>query len=111
MKRRWDLRQHAMGKKAGFSNPRISIESGQIKLDDMWLDQLNRYTLLAKANGGAEAAILLLRFQKGLYIITSLKNEAESDAQINQAIMEDLLYFSARWFDRQKHSHLYYTYS
>ena len=99
------------GKKSRLFQSPHKIESGQIKLDDMWLDQLNRYTLLAKANGGAEAAILLLRFQKGLYIITSLKNEAESDAQINQAMMENLLYFSARWFDRQKHSHLYYTYS
>ncbi len=97
------------GKKSRIFKEPYKIQSGQIKLDDMWEDRLNKYTLLAKANGGDEGVILLLRFQKGLYIVTSLKNETESDVQINQAMMENLLYFSVRWFDQQKHSHLYYT--
>ncbi|MCZ6680480.1 MAG: hypothetical protein O7E52_24885 [Candidatus Poribacteria bacterium] len=63
---------------------------------------LNRYTLLARANGGDEAAMLLFRFQRGLYIVTSLKNEIASDLQINQAIMENLLHFSVNWLDQKK---------
>jgi hypothetical protein len=97
------------GKKSQIFYYPHRIQSGQVKLDDMWLDRLNKYVLLAKANGGDEAALLLLRFQKGMYIITSLKNQDESDVHVNRAMMENLLYFSVRWFDRQKRPRLYYT--
>ena len=83
-----------------------------IRLDDMWLDPLGKWTSLAKIstattglpkNGSENAsALLLLPFQKGLYIVTSLKNETESDVQINDKIMENLLHFSVKWLDRQR---------
>ena len=83
-----------------------------IRLDDMWLDPLGKWTSLAKTNrmdahlpgtSSQEAsALLLLPFQKGLYIVTSLKNETEEDVQINDKIMENLLHFSVNWLDRQK---------
>ena len=82
-----------------------------IRLDDMWLDPLGKWTSLAKTNtaaaglpsNGLENAspLLLLPFQKGLYVVTSLKNETEEDAQINNKIMENLLHFSVKWLDRQ----------
>ena len=83
-----------------------------IRLDDMWLDPLGKWTSLAKTNtaaaglpsNGLENAspLLLLPFQKGLYVVTSLKNETEEDAQINNKIMENLLHFSVKWLDRQR---------
>ncbi len=83
-----------------------------IRLDDMWVDPLGKWTSLAKTNtvaaglpnNGFENAspLLLLPFQKGLYVVTSLKNETEEDAQINNKIMENLLHFSVKWLDRQR---------
>ena len=85
-----------------------------IRLDDMWLDPLGKWTSLAKTNTAAAglpsngfenaSPLLLLPFQKGLYIVTSLKNETEEDVQINDKIMENLLHFSVKWLDRQRGS-------
>ena len=83
-----------------------------IRLDDMWLDPLGKWTSLAKINTDAAglpkngfedaSALLLLPFQQGLYIVTSLKNETEADVQINDKIMENLLHFSVKWLNRQR---------
>ena len=97
------------GKRGKIFHYPHKIKSGEIKMDDMWIDKLKKYTSLAKANGGDEDAILLLPFQAGLYIVTSLKNETESDVQFNHAIMSNLLHFSVKFIDKQKHSHLYYV--
>ena len=84
-----------------------------IRLDDMWLDPLGKWTSLAKINttaaglprnGEDASALLLLPFQKGLYIVTSLKNETQADVQVNDKIMENLLHFSVKWLDRQRKS-------
>ena len=85
-----------------------------IRLDDMWMDPLGKWTSLAKINTAAAgnsrngfedaSALLLLPFQKGLYIVTSLKNETEADVQVNDKIMENLLHFSVKWLDRQRKS-------
>ena len=89
-----------------------AMEQPLIRLDDMWLDPLGKWTSLAKTNipvaglpsGGSEnaSALLLLPFQKGLYIVTSLKNETEEDVRINDKIMENLLHFSVKWLDKQR---------
>ena len=89
-----------------------TMEQPLIRLDDMWLDPLGKWTSLAKTNipvaglpsGGSEnaSALLLLPFQKGLYIVTSLKNETEEDVRINDKIMENLLHFSVKWLDKQR---------
>ena len=110
------------GKKERIFRMPNSIQSGQIKLDDMWRDEMGKYIPLATApptnggenlsqNGGKDAAILMLQFQKGLYIITSLKNETEADVQVNRAMMENLLCYSVKWLDRHKHEKLYYTHA
>lgn len=84
-----------------------------IRLDDMWIDPLGKWTSLAKTNTAAAglpgngfenaSPLLLLPFQKGLYVVTSLKNETEEDVQINNKIMENLLHFSVKWLDRQRY--------
>ena len=83
-----------------------------IRLDDMWLDPLGKWTSLAKINTSATghgkngfenaSALLLLPFQKGLYIVTSLKNETEADVQVNDKIIENLLHFSVKWLDKKR---------
>ncbi len=86
-------------------------EQPVIRLDDMWLDPLGKWTSLAKINsataslprnGEDASALLLLPFQRGLYIVTSLKNETQADVQVNDKIMENLLHFSVKWLDRQR---------
>jgi hypothetical protein len=89
-----------------------AMEQPLIRLDDMWLDPLGKWTSLAKTNIAAAglpsdgfenaSALLLLPFQKGLYIVTSLKNETEEDVRINDKIMENLLHFSVKWLDKQR---------
>lgn len=88
-----------------------AMDQPLIRLDDMWLDPLGKWTPLAKTNTAAAglkdgfedaSALLLLPFQKGLYIVTSLKNETEADVKINDKIMENLLHFSVRWIDKQR---------
>ena len=89
-----------------------AMDQPLIRLDDMWLDPLKKWTSLAKTNVAAAglpedgfedaSALLLLPFQKGLYIVTSLKNETERDVKINDKIMENLLHFSVRWIDKQR---------
>ena len=84
-----------------------------IRLDDMWIDPLGKWISLAKTNttaaglpsNGFENAspLLLLPFQQGLYVVTSLKNETEEDVLINNKIMENLLHFSVKWLDRQRY--------
>ena len=92
-----------------------TMEQPVIRLDDMWLDPLGKWTSLAKTNIAAAglpndgfekaSALLLLPFQKGLYIVTSLKNETEADVRINDKIMENLLHFSVKWLDKQRSQH------
>ena len=89
-----------------------AMEQPFIRLDDMWLDPIGKWTSLAKTNTAAAgqpsarfekaSALLLLPFQKGLYIVTSLKNETEEDVQVNDKIMENLLHYSVKWLDKQR---------
>ena len=89
-----------------------AMDQPTVRLDDMWLDPLGKWTSLAKINTTAAglprdgfekaSALLLLPFQKGLYIVTSLKNETEKDVKINDKIMENLLHFSVKWIDKQR---------
>ena len=84
------------------------IKSGDIKMDDMWTGWNNKFQLYAHAHGNDDAAVLLLKFQAGLYIITSLKNETRNDIEVNQKMIQNLMYFAVKWYDRQKHQNLYY---
>ena len=73
-----------------------------VKLDDMWVDPLGKWNSLAKSTEQDASALLTLPFQKGLYIVTSLKNDTERDVEINNKLMENLLHFSVKWIDNQK---------
>jgi len=74
-----------------------------VRLDDMWVDPLGKWNSLAKSTIQDDAsALLTLPFQKGMYIVTSLKNDTEKDVEINKKLMENLLFFSVKWIDNQK---------
>lgn len=73
-----------------------------VKLDDMWVDPLGKWNSLAKSTKEDASALLTLPFQKGLYIVTSLKNDTERDVAINNKLMENLLFYSVKWLDNRK---------
>lgn len=73
-----------------------------VRLDDMWVDPLGKWNSLAKTTDQDASALLTLPFQKGLYVVTSLKNDTEKDVEINNKLMENLLHFSVKWLDNQK---------
>ena len=73
-----------------------------VRLDDMWVDPLGKWNSLAKSTNEDASALLTLPFQKGLYIVTSLKNDTERDVAINNKLMENLLFYSVKWLDNRK---------
>jgi len=89
-----------------FGKPN-KIESGEVKLDDSWTEWSNNFEVLATMNGGGEAAVLMLKYGKGIYILTGFKNEKPEDVQTNAKVIENLLHYSVRFFDKQDRQHLY----
>ncbi len=73
-----------------------------VRLDDMWVDPLGKWNSLAKSTNEDASVLLTLPFQKGLYIVTSLKNDTERDVAINNKLMENLLFYSVKWLDNRK---------
>ncbi|GIX06887.1 MAG: hypothetical protein KatS3mg115_1290 [Candidatus Poribacteria bacterium] len=63
--------------------------------DDAWTAPPPEIILLATINNGQDVGIGLLPHGDGYYIITSLENESAGDVQINQGIMENLMYYAA----------------
>ncbi len=114
------------GRRAGiFKSPNVvngkshtkpsAIDEPPVRVDDMWFDPLGKWIALAKISkpqalqahtspGGEHEAspLLMLPFQSGLYIVTSLRNEMAADIQANQNLMENLLHFSVKWLDNKR---------
>ncbi|MFQ6041005.1 MAG: hypothetical protein ACE5PV_09125 [Candidatus Poribacteria bacterium] len=84
-----------------FKTPH-QIESGNVVISDSWTEWTNNFTVLATANGGSDAAVLTLRYGKGIYLVTAFRNESESDVQINARVMENLLHYSIEWLEEQQ---------
>jgi len=84
-----------------FKSPH-HIESGNVVISDSWSEWTNNFTVLATANGGKEAAALLYRYGKGIYLVTAFRNESEADVQMNAKVMENLLHYSIKWLNEQK---------
>jgi hypothetical protein len=84
-----------------FKNPN-QIESGDVIISDSWTEWTDNFTVLARANGGDDAAVLLLRHGKGVYIVTAFRNESEADIKKNAKMMENLLHYSINWLDEQE---------
>ena len=78
------------------------IEPGEVIIGDAWTDWTNNFTVLATANGSGDAAALLLKHGKGIYLVTGFRNESESDVETNARMMENLLHYSVEWLDAQK---------
>ena len=77
------------------------IESGDVFIDDTWTDWSREYTILATTNRGKEIAIAMLKYGKGMYLITGLQNETKDNLSVNKPMMENLVHFAVEWLSRR----------
>ncbi len=76
-----------------FQKPNV-VKSGQIVMDDTWTKWSKKYTVLASTNSGKDIALAMLRYGRGMYLITALQNATEQDVKTNMPLMENLIYFA-----------------
>ena len=80
--------------KSLFSEPN-TIQSGQLLIDDAWTGWDSKYDILATTNGAEDLLAATRPYGKGLYIITSLRNDDPGTVALNKNLMENILYYAA----------------
>ncbi len=78
------------------------IRSGQLALDDSWRGWNEKYQILATTNNGKEIVVAKLRYGKGMYLVTSLHNQRNSQISKNRRMLENLVHFAAGFLDASK---------
>ena len=76
-----------------FSIPN-KIESGKILVDDAWVDWSRRDEIFATTENTKELVVGARRYGKGLYIITSLRNDSQYTTAMNSALMENIMHYA-----------------
>lgn len=77
--------------KAGnlFKTPH-RIRSGQLSLDDSWSGWNDKFEVLATTNKGKEIVVAKLKYGKGMYLITNMRNDNKSNTSKNRPLIENL---------------------
>ena len=70
------------------------IRSGQLALDDSWSGWNQKYQVLATTNSGKEIVVAKLRYGKGMYLITNLRNSQKKEISKNRQMLENLVHFA-----------------
>ena len=78
--------------KALFSMPN-HIESGKIFVDDAWTNWNRRDEIFATTENKKELIVGARRYGKGLYIITSLRNDSQYTTAMNKKLMENIMHY------------------
>lgn len=81
--------------KSVFSTPN-KILSGKIFVDDAWVNWDRRDEVFATTEDKKELVVGARRHGKGLYIITSLRNDSQYTTEINKALIENIMYYAVR---------------
>ncbi len=81
-----------------FNGPN-RIRSGNLSLDDSWTDANQNYQIMATTNDGKEIAIAKRNYGKGMYLITSLRNDTEVRVSKNRQMLENLIYFAVEFLE------------
>ena len=76
-----------------FSTPN-KIASGKILVDDAWVDWHRRDEIFATTEDTQELVVGARRYGKGLYIITSLRNDSQYTTSLNKALMENIIHYA-----------------
>lgn len=74
-----------------FSKPN-KIQSGRIYVDDAWVDWENTDKVFATSQEKNELVVGSRRYGKGLYIITSLRNDNQYTVSMNKLLMENIIH-------------------
>ena len=77
-----------------FSKPN-KIRSGKIYIDDAWTDWEADDEIFATTSDNNELVVGARKYGKGLYIITSLRNDNQYTVSVNKALMENILHYAA----------------
>ena len=75
------------------------IRSGQLALDDTWDGWNKKYEVLATTNGGKEIVVAKLAYGKGMYLITSLRNDRDARVSKNRRMLENLVHFAVQFLE------------
>ena len=84
-----------------FKSPN-RIRSGQLALDDSWSGWNQKYQVLATTNGGKEIVVAKLRYGKGIYLITNLRNSRKTEVSQNRRMLENLAHFAVEFIKESK---------
>ena len=84
-----------------FKSPH-RIRSGQLALDDSWSGWNQKYQVLATTNGGKEIVVAKLRYGKGMYLITNLRNSRKTEVSQNRRMLENLAHFAVEFIKVSK---------
>ncbi len=76
-----------------FNTPH-RVRSGQLALDDSWSGWNQNYQVLATTNDGKEIVVAKLKYGKGMYLITNLRNSREGEVSKNRPMLENLVHFA-----------------
>lgn len=87
--------------KAGdlFKSPH-RISSGKLSLDDSWNGWNDKYDVLATTNNGKEIVVATLRYGKGMYLITNLRNDNKQNTSQNRRLIENLIHFAVEILEK-----------
>ena len=75
------------------------IRSGQLSLDDSWKGWNEKYEILATTNDGKEIVVAQLKHGKGMYLVTNLHNQRDSQVSKNRRMLENLVHFAVRFLE------------
>ena len=78
------------------------IRSGQLALDDTWNEWNEKYQVLATTNNGKEIVVAKLKYGKGMYLITSLRNDRRAQVSKNRRMLENLMHFAVGFLEESE---------
>ena len=78
------------------------IRSGQLSLDDSWKGWSEKYEILATTNDGKEIVVAKLKHGKGMYLVTNLHNQRDSQVSKNRRMLENLVHFAVGFLEESK---------
>ena len=76
-----------------FAEPN-EIRSGDLYIDDTWTDWDKSFQVLATSNDGKDLVVGVRKHGKGLYMITSLRNDNRYTVGENKKLIENILHYA-----------------
>ena len=77
-----------------FAEPN-EIQAGRLYIDDTWTDWDSDFQVLATSNDGEDLVVGVRKHGKGLYIITSLRNDNRYTVERNEGLIKNILHYAA----------------